>query len=209
MRIEKLNEDKIRIFFNIDDLMEKNIDLHTFMSDSMETQDLFLDMLEKAESELGFKTKDYKLVIEALASSDGNFIITVTRMSPNDTFSVSKKNKKTVKAKIKSFSPNNVSSINVFNHFDDFCSFCSNINNISNLPASHFKTASLFHYDDKYYLILNNSKLGKEVVKTIFSMISEFATPIKNEVLFERKLREYGKVIFKKNAIHDCLKYFC
>ena len=93
MRIEKLNENKIRIFFDIEDLVEKNIDLHTFMSNSMETQDLFLDMLDKAETELGFNTKNYKLVIEALASFDGNFIITVTRVLPTESVSVKRSRK--------------------------------------------------------------------------------------------------------------------
>ena len=67
MQIEKITENKIRITLNIEDLLEKNIDLHTFMSNSIESQDLFYDMLDKAEKEIGFKTKDYKLMIEALA----------------------------------------------------------------------------------------------------------------------------------------------
>ena len=67
MRIEKITENKIRIILNIKDLQEKNIDLHSFMSSSIETQDLFYDMLDKAEKEVGFETKDYKLIIEALA----------------------------------------------------------------------------------------------------------------------------------------------
>ena len=67
LRIEKLTENKIRIILNLDDLKENNIDLHSFMSSSIETQDLFCTMLDKAEKEIGFKTKDYKLMIEALA----------------------------------------------------------------------------------------------------------------------------------------------
>lgn len=73
MKIEKLNENKIRIILNIDDLKENNIDFHSFMSSSLETQDLFLNVLEKAEQEIGFTTKDYKLVIEAIATSDRKF----------------------------------------------------------------------------------------------------------------------------------------
>ncbi len=45
MRIEKLNDNKITIFLNLDDLREKNINPHDFMSNSLESQDLFLDML--------------------------------------------------------------------------------------------------------------------------------------------------------------------
>ena len=70
MKFEKLTENKIRITLNIEDLEEKNIDFHSFMSSSLESQDLFLDMLEKAEKEIGFITKDYKLIIEAIATSD-------------------------------------------------------------------------------------------------------------------------------------------
>ena len=67
LRIEKITENKIRIILNLQDLQEKNIDLHTFMSNSIESQDLFYDMLDEAEKEIGFKTKDYKLMIEAIA----------------------------------------------------------------------------------------------------------------------------------------------
>ena len=73
MQIEKLNENKIRITLNLEDLKENNIDLHSFMASSIESQDLFFDMLDKAEKEVGFKTKDYKLMIEALAIPNRKF----------------------------------------------------------------------------------------------------------------------------------------
>ena len=73
MQIEKLTENKIRITLNLDDLKENNIDIHSFMSASIETQDLFYNMLDKAEKEIGFKTKDYKLMIEAIAVPERKF----------------------------------------------------------------------------------------------------------------------------------------
>lgn len=48
MKFEKLGENKIRITLSIQDLEEKDINFHDFMSNSLETQDLFLDMLEEA-----------------------------------------------------------------------------------------------------------------------------------------------------------------
>lgn len=81
MKFEKLNEDKIRITLSSQDLVEKDIDFHSFMSNSIKSQDLFLDILEEAEKKVGFVTKDYKVRIEALAMNDGNFIFTVTRFS--------------------------------------------------------------------------------------------------------------------------------
>ncbi len=84
MRIEKLNEDKIRIILDVTDLKEKDIDYQAFMSNPMNTQKLVLDMLEEAEEQIGFETKDYKLTIEAIATIDGTFILTVTRTAPEE-----------------------------------------------------------------------------------------------------------------------------
>ena len=70
MKFEKLTENKIRIILNLEDLKERNVDLHSFMSNSLESQDLFHDMLDKAEEEIGFKTDNYKIMIEALAAPE-------------------------------------------------------------------------------------------------------------------------------------------
>ena len=50
MKFEKINDNKIRATFSMRDLTAKNIDLHSFMSDSSESQKLFLDLLDEAES---------------------------------------------------------------------------------------------------------------------------------------------------------------
>lgn len=208
MRIEKLNENKIRIFLNLEDLREKDIDLHTFMSHSLESQDLFLDLLSKAEAEVGFKTNDYKLVIEALASSDGNFIFTITRVKPeNSIFS----KPSTIKPKVKrqSVKPNKILSIYSFNTFDEFCDFCSYINTTyMNKYINKLKNSSLILFKNKYYLILNNIHLSLPEIKSFSCTISEFASRVRNESLLERKLKEHGKTIISKNAISTCLKYF-
>ena len=67
MKFEKLNENKIRIILSNQDLADKNIDFNSFMSNSAETQTLFLDMLEEAEEKVGFITRDHKIKIEALS----------------------------------------------------------------------------------------------------------------------------------------------
>ena len=206
MRIEKLNENKIRIFLDLEDLKKKNINLHTFMSNSLESQDLFLDMLSIAESEVGFKTHNYKLMIEALASSDGNFILTITRIKP-EAVSVSNPAYKKPAIRRQTTTPNKLLSIYKFNNFDEFCEFCSYINTNSKY-VNKLKNSTLVLYKNTYYLILNNLKLNVIDLKSFSYTILEFASRSKNEDLLERKLREYGKIIFNKNAITTCLKYF-
>ena len=203
MQIEKLNENKIRITLNLEDLKEKNIDLHSFMSKSIETQDLFYDMLDKAEKELGFKTKDYKLMIEALAVPEGKFILTVTRFLPEKT------QKKKVKVKRKNIKPESNKSIYMFNNFDNFIDFCNYLNKfINNNTYIELKKTSLYKYKSKYYLCVDISNINLDVFKSIHCSIIEFATHIINSDLFERRLIEYGIVIFKSNAIGSCIKAF-
>jgi len=206
MRIEKITENKIRITLNLEDLKENNIDLHSFMSNSPETQDLFLDMLEKAETEVGFKTSNYKLMIEAIATSEGNFILTITRILPEKNITPSKTPKKNIKAKRKVVTPDKVLSVYKFNTFDDFCEFCTYLN--STVLKSRLKSSVLYAYNSEYYLVLNNIRINLKDFKTFCYAITEFGSYIKDCALFERKLKEYGKVVIKQNAIETCSKYF-
>lgn len=207
MKIEKLNEDKIRITLNLEDLKEKDIDFHSFMSNSIESQEIFLDMLEEAEREVGFVTDDYRIMIEALAMKDGNFVLTVTRLSDKEK-STYKKRKLNIKRK-NSF-PNAEKAIYCFNTFDEFCEFCNFANNNMLKNMNDFaQKISLFLYNERYYLVFTNINVNIDLLKTFCSSITEFAHFINNSELYESKLLEYGKVVIENNAIDTCIKYFC
>lgn len=205
MKIEKLNENKIRITLNLDDLKEKNIDFHSFMSNSIDSQSLFLDMLEQAEEEIGFKTKDYKIMLEALATSDGNFILTVTRFVPELDKNNSKK--KRINIKRKSFMPHNNIFIYEFNSFDDFADFCLLIDSKKLFEIQHsFNDISLYSYNSKYYLTFIGVKASHEFLSSFCASLTEFSSVVHNANLFNKKLSEYGKVIIKKNAIRKYIQ---
>ena len=209
MKIEKLNEDKIRITLNLEDLKEKDIDFHSFMSNSIESQELFLDMLDKAEEEVGFVTDDYKIMIEAIALSNGSFVLTVTRIIPDKEKEAKKRGSK-VHIKRKCPTLDKQKAIYSFSSFDDFCEFCHTLNKdiIDNIP-SFISTSILYFYNDKYYLVLQKVSMDFNYLKSFASSISEFGHFVNSSELFERKLQEYGKIIMKKNDITTCKKYFC
>lgn len=207
MKIEKLNDDKIRITLNIEDLKENDIDFHSFMSNPIQSQDLFMDMLEKAEEEVGFVTKDYRVMIEALAMSDGNFVLTVTRICPEK----SKNTYKTKKLNIKRKTPNIDSEkvIYCFDTFDEFLGYCEFLKNdiLKNIEdfSSHTR---LYEYQNKYYFVLEDIKMNTNLLKSFASSITEFAHFVNDSTLFESKLLEYGTVIIPDHAITECFKYF-
>lgn len=205
MRIEKISDNKIRFILNMEDLEEKNIDFHSFMANSIETQDLFLDMLDKAEEEIGFKTENYKLMIEAIATSDGKFILTVTRIAEEVDKKTTNKN---VSVKRKNVVPSKLLSIYQFKSFDDFSEFCTYIDNILPSIPNKFKNSSLYLYNSSYYLVLKNMRITIADFKNFCNAICEFAGLVSTPSLFERKLEEYGKLIIKEQAISTSLKYF-
>ncbi len=208
MKIEKLNDDKIRITLNMKDLEENHVDFQTFMSNSIESQELFLTMLDKAEKELGFVTDDYRVMIEALATSNGNFVLTVTRFEQEKEKLFSRKKKINIKRKTTAINTNK--AIYCFNTFDEYCNFCSFLNNNILKHMNDFADSiSLYEYQDKYYLVFSNIHINNNLLKTFCSGITEFARFIDGNELCESKLNEYGKIVMENNAIDTCIKHFC
>lgn len=209
MKIEKLNDNKIRITLNMEDLTKRNIDLHTFMSNSIESQDIFLDMLNKANEEVGFNTDDCKIMIEALALNDGHFILTITKFEhkPEEKLPPKKKN---IHIKRKSPSLNFDTTIYSFESFDAFCEFCTFLKDtlhekqISELA----KSSDLYEYNSNFYLVLNNINMSSKNLEYICSAITEFAHFVNSSELYERKIKEYGKLIIANSALSTCMKYF-
>lgn len=204
MKFEKLNNDKIRIILNLQDLEDNNIDYQSFMSNSSDSQKLFLEMLDEAEEQIGFTTKDYKLMIEALATLNGDFIITVTRFLPDLDISPTY-NKKTVKVKRKTNTLINDSIIYEFNNYDDILDFILLFKN-SNIKGftSFTKDFSLYSYKNNYYLVMDNINKNFSGIKTFLCALTEFGKSINNSNLFKSRLNEYGTLIVKNN-FYKCL----
>ena len=206
MKIEKLTDNKIRIIINLDELTEKNIDLHSLSQNNDKAHSLFKRILDEAEKQVGFKVKNCKLLIEAFSTSEGYVVFTLTKYK-NDA-SQETPSKKLI-YKRKNLKKNYTNAIYKFGNFEEFCSFCtycqnSNLSDLKGLA----KSISLYEYNNFYYLVLSN--INKDFSKTqlFFASISEFSNLISNSVLFKSKLDEHGKVIFKANAIKNGIKFF-
>ena len=205
MRFEKLNEDKIRITLSHEDLVKKDIDFHSFMSNSIESQDLFFDMLEEAEKEIGFTTKDYLIRIEALAMAGGDFILTVTRSLPDK---IKNNNRKKVHIKRKKADTKASQVIYSFANFEDYCCFLTFFYQNHFNPCHLAQTILLYEYNGIYYLVLRKINLNYPELKKLFSSITEFATFVNHSELFASKLSETGNLIMKHNAIRIGMKHF-
>ena len=208
MKIEKLNENKIRITLNIEDLNERNITMQSFMSNSIESQDIFFDMLDKADEEVGFNTDDCRIMIEALALKDGVFVLTITKFEHEGEKCNLKRNN--VHIRRKSPAINFEKTIYSFESFDTFCEFCTFLRNT--LDEKHIldfaKESDLYEYNSNYYLVISKINVNSKSLKYICSSITEFAHFVDSSELFESKIKEYGRLIAEKDAILTCMEYF-
>lgn len=210
MKFEKLTENKIRITLTAGDLKEKDIDFHDFMSNPLETQDLFLDILEEAKEKVGFNTADYRVKIEALAMIDGDFIVNITRICETEKEKmIPSTTRKKFRVRRKSASPKFEQAIYKFDTFDDYYHFIQYLSQ-NGLSKVHniAKEIVVYLYQNEYYLIFHGINLDDKNLLKFYSSITEFGTYINRSDLLISKMEEYGSIVIKNNALKTSLKHF-
>ena len=209
MKIEKLNENKIRITLDKNDLAEKNIDFHEFMSNPINSQSLFFEVLEQAEKEIGFVTKDCQIRLEAIATSDCNFILTVTRVkSENNNENIIPRKKIKVKKKTTNIT-SDTCAIFEFASFDNFCDYGLSLtsSSIEQINKS-IGVSKLYLYNSKYYLIIDKIIPDVNFVKSFCASLLEFGKLVSNSHTYKNQIMEHGKLLIKKDAILTCCTGF-
>ncbi len=206
MKIEKLTDNKIRIIINFEELSEKNIDIFNLPDSKEKIYDLFDGILKEADKQVGFNTQDCRLLIEAFSSSEGYIIFTFTKYKSNIK---PEKPAKKLRLKRKTYKNNYTNAIYKFNNFEEFCNFCTYCNKtkLSDLKQLA-KNISLYEYNNFYYMVLSTINKNYAKINLFYTAISEFSTLASTSILFKSKIQEYGRVIFKANAIKNAIKYF-
>ena len=80
MKIERLNENQIRCTLNKSDLASRQLKINELAYGSDKAKELFRDMMQQAEYELGFEAEDTPLMIEAIPVSSECIVLIVTKV---------------------------------------------------------------------------------------------------------------------------------
>lgn len=81
MKIEKINENKIRCFLTRDDLENRHIKLSEIAYGTEKARSLFRDMMEQASSQFGFEADNIPLMVEAIPMSNECIILDITKVA--------------------------------------------------------------------------------------------------------------------------------
>ncbi len=84
MKIERINDNQIKCTLNRSDLAARQIKLSELAYGSEKTKDLFQDMMEQAETEVGFDASDLPLMVEAIPVSMDCIVLMITKVEDPD-----------------------------------------------------------------------------------------------------------------------------
>lgn len=188
MKIEKINDYKVKITITSVDLKERNIDIDDLIYNSPKAQELFWDILYQAYVEQGFEVKDEQLVVEAIPNSRDSFVIIITKYrnkqmlkpGPNK-FLKGIDTKKSIRPKETCYS---------FIDLEDIIQLCKRIIN------SYRGDSSVYKHDSNYYLVLKPYDSDSNAL--VEALAEEYGSKCKTAEIF---LREYGKTLIENSAV--------
>lgn len=208
MKIEKINDNKIKVTITLSDLQERNIDFETLNYNSPATQELFWDMMEQAELQFGFNTSESQLAIEASPDENDGFVIFITKLEDDGDFeSIQKyiKNKfRRTDLRVKKKCHKLCSSIVIyaFEHIDHLVGLCGTLKNI------YSGNSTLYKLKNTYYMILTKNTYSVSNLKYFESLLNEYGKKVSNTTYYEGYLAEYAQKIIESNAVEVLSSYF-
>jgi adapter protein MecA 1/2 len=193
MRLERLTVNKIKIFLTSDDLMERGLSKDDIWKDSIKWHQLFHDMLEEASEEFDVEIQG-SVAVEIFSLQAQGMIMIIT---------VDEGIEEEEEVLFDGFVEMQVRVEGCENLLYQFESIEDIIDLSHTLDILKVSGGSLYSYNDRYYLLMNN--IDSSIVEKIAAFLSEYGNP---SILSTHILAEYGNQIMKNNAVETIRKYF-
>lgn len=217
MKLEKITETKLKIMFNSEELEENDISLHSFLSNSIEAQRLFLAILDIANEDLNFNTTGCKISYEAFSFENKTFVIFITKdqstpapivngisssLFDGNFFQVLRDDTISQNSSFNFIDNKLKKSKNVLTYFFynledvfDFCKLLFTFNIFENIESS------LYQYENIFLLeIYKNDSIENDLEK-IELICSEIKNTSDISEVSKTRLKEFSKILIEKNAI--------
>jgi adapter protein MecA 1/2 len=192
MRMERVSNNQFTIFLTFDDLIDRGFTRDELRYDVSITQNLFSDMMHEASAELDFELGGMLLIQVYLMQAQGMHIIVTQNNELDDDA-----DEEFITMKVTLDERNDL----IFS-FDDF----EDIIRVSDhLSSCDTNGGQIYYFNEKYYMILEDTDLQEDHKENIIAVLAEFASP---SILTPHRLREYGKVIYSSGAIKQILRTF-
>jgi adapter protein MecA 1/2 len=200
VKIERLSQDKIRIFLTFDDLTERGIQKDDMWREIPKVHELFSEMMDQAYSELGFDVNG-PLAVEVFALPAQGMVVIVTRGKIDFQSHIDKYDE---------HDTDEIYEMEVTLEQTDLISYgfleLEDLLQLSKVVNPYLiDGGTLYFYKNKYILQIEPIEIDEQKLHNIISILSEYgeATSITQAVL-----EEYGKVLIADDAVKVICQQF-
>lgn len=191
MKIEKININKIKVTFTPEDLIEHNLTPEAVRDNAPMVQRVLMNIVRKAEEEIGFSASDCRLMVEAMPGRDDTMVMYITRLDGEDDLQEAMQSiKRKIRLRVRPNTPQGERKLCIsFSDFEDAVSLAQN----TAIQAD----GRLYFYEGRYHLIVSADAPA---------FFSEFGSASTDERLCDI-ISEHGKLI-SENPLSDLKTYF-
>lgn len=190
MRLERLNNNKIKIFLTLDDLFDRGLTNDDVWKDSLKWHQLFHDMLEEASETFNVDFHGSVEVEIFSMQAQGMVLIVTMDEQEEDIFDDDFIDMQVTLE-------GNVEILFVMDDFEHVIQLAKR------LAAIGFSGGSLYTMNEAYYFLIEN--ICSDVQTQIAAIMSEYGSPSFASI---HLVQEYGKSIIENHAVRDITTYF-
>jgi adapter protein MecA 1/2 len=198
MKLERLSNDKIRVFLTFDDLRERGIQKEDMWNDIPKVHELFNEMMNNAYEELGFEVSG-PLAVEIFAMPAQGMVVIVTKskMSSSSDDDDDEDLDDILEMQVTLEHTDRICF--VFRQFEDV------IGAAKILLAMEVEQGTLFHYKERYVLHMESDDFSEKQMLDLISVLSEYGEAVSYT---KAVMEEYGQVIIADDAVSTLCAHF-
>lgn len=207
MKIERIDDNKIKVEINSEDVKHWNVNIKKLSDNTPEAQNLFWYAVKQAEKQLDFSVGTSKLLVEAIPLENDGFIMIITKIGLSGiaemAASIKEINFKNAEIKIKKLSPKikrESCAVYKFASFDDLCTAAGEI-----YPL-FIGSSRVYKHRDEFYIKLKPSDVFG--FYEIDNKLSEFSSRCVRPELVAGYLEEHGETLIGFDAVEALQFYF-
>ena len=201
MRMERLSQDKIRIFLTFDDLTERGIQKEDMWREIPKVHELFSEMMDQAYNELGFDASG-PLAVEVFAMPAQGMVVIVTRGKQDRETEHSGADE--MDEEVYEMEVTLEQSEAIIYRFHDLEDAIGAAKTLA-LAGRHAEEGSMYRYQEQWVLSFDPAGMESDEYHALIAVLAEYgdASSITPAVL-----EEYGKLIIPDRAVSVLAEHF-
>lgn len=192
MKLERLTNNKIKIFLTFDDLIDRGLTKEDIHGNSLKVHKLFQEMIEEACEELQFKISG-SIAIEIFSLQAQGLIIIVTKDDEESILDDADDEFLDLQVKV----GENPHILYTFTDLEDVIQLSYSLKSIGTWRTT------LYRYENHYYLLIDH--VQEKQYDAVISLAAEYGS-VSTLTLF--RIQEYGKLVIADEAVGILTKHF-